>query len=440
MKKFILFTATLCLLMSICVSAKSGDIAGKYYSTDIVTTLNGVEIDSINIGGQTLISAEDMYYYAFNVAWNATDRTLRVNSISHATRGIPPAVKKSNRPSGSVLGYYYKTDIVTYLDNKPITAYNIGGRTYIHAEQMRDFGYEVVWNADERTLAVTSPDRVGYDYIISLSSGVQCTDRETQRGVGSFSITYTKDGIVATDDANCFDLNMSEHNGKYVFLMQFYQNYPYTSVLGNLGGVSYGYESNPLCDPAEKYDAVNNLLKISINGQGAKRVTVSNGGGNGHSDFCITVYDLPRYKLDEIEEIYISIGEVQGEPYEIAFPDKVEKAEILDMLFKNPNDYVVITYKTDDYYIVHMRESKQLGAVKDRIYIVDRQTRERSDDILDAVRKIDGFNYATFSVHSTYITKDENYFRFSLTSKDKKADFSVQIDNPYVELLAQSPR
>jgi len=41
-------------------AARPGDIAGQYYSTDIRTYLNGVEIDAINIGGQTLISGEDM--------------------------------------------------------------------------------------------------------------------------------------------------------------------------------------------------------------------------------------------------------------------------------------------------------------------------------------------------------------------------------------------
>ena len=47
--------------------AKSGDIAGKYYSTDIKTYLTGAQIDAINIGGQTLISAEDMQYHSFFV-------------------------------------------------------------------------------------------------------------------------------------------------------------------------------------------------------------------------------------------------------------------------------------------------------------------------------------------------------------------------------------
>ncbi|MBQ8837058.1 MAG: hypothetical protein IJ002_06090 [Clostridia bacterium] len=439
MKKFTFLLVTLCLLMTICVSAKSGDIAGKYYSTDIVTTLNGVEIDAINIGGQTLISAEDMYYYSFTVRWDANERTLRVNSIKHAENGIPPEVKKSSKPSGSVLGYYYETDIVTYLDNKPITAYNIGGRTYIHAEQMRDFGYEVIWNADERSLAITSPDRAGNTYSISLSRGVE----GTERGVGAFSITYTKNGVIATDDANCFGMSMS-CGETYNFSMSFYQNYRPTDLHSKLMKVAcYQYESGFECDPSEKYDEVNELLKISINGHEAKQIAVRSGAGNGHVDFSITVSGLPKYKADEIEEIRISIGEVQGEPYEMLFPkdeETAEKEELLGKLLKNPYDFIKYTYSTDDYYIVHMRESKQLGAVKDRIYVVNRKTGECSEDILEQVRALDGFNYDTFSIYAVRMTDENQYFRFSLFFKDKTADFNMRIDKAYVELLAQSPR
>ena len=57
----LLMTALLLISFVLPISAaRPGDIAGKYYSTDIVTTLNGAQIDAINIGGQTLISAEDM--------------------------------------------------------------------------------------------------------------------------------------------------------------------------------------------------------------------------------------------------------------------------------------------------------------------------------------------------------------------------------------------
>ena len=133
MNKFLFSHKICCILLAAIIGistaafAKSGDIAGEYYSTDIITSLNGYEIDAINIGGQTLISAEDMQYYSFEVIWNAAERLLSVEKTLHAANGIPPAVEHSALPSGTPIGNYFETDIVTTLDSLPITAYNIGG-------------------------------------------------------------------------------------------------------------------------------------------------------------------------------------------------------------------------------------------------------------------------------------------------------------------------
>ena len=177
MKKTIVFAVSALFICSGSVFAAPGDIAGQYYSTDIRTTLNGEEIDSINIGGKTLISAEDMIYYSFGVYWNPDARTLEVYRVSHASNGAPPAVEKNNYPAGTVKGNYYDTDIITYLDGKPVTAYNIGGRTYILAEQMRDFGYEVIWDETGRTLDIVSPDRAGYEYTIPMTFDEAVTEQ-----------------------------------------------------------------------------------------------------------------------------------------------------------------------------------------------------------------------------------------------------------------------
>ena len=157
-----LLTALTIVLMAMCVhcmsvSAEVGDIAGQYYSTDIHTILNGNEIDSINIGGQTLINAEDMEYYYFSVNWDGEARQLDINKTSDETSGKPPVIKKSNYPSGMILGNYYETDIVTRLDGTPVTAYNTGGKTYILATDMRNSGYIVDWSEIERRVTITNP-------------------------------------------------------------------------------------------------------------------------------------------------------------------------------------------------------------------------------------------------------------------------------------------
>ncbi len=326
MKKILCIMLFIIILVLPCFSyAQVGDVAGQYYWTDIATFLNGCEIDSINIGGQTLISAEDMHYYSFNVWWFPNERVLDVYSTAHAVNGAPPKIVDFNNTGfkiGDVRGNYYETDIVTQLDGKEITSYNVGGRTYIHAEQMADFGYVVKWNEQERKLFVTSPDRAGYVYDIPMTTDKQ----KTEEGTGSFSIVYSDGKTVATGDADYFISNLSLlRDGSYRFDMKFYQNgglYYSTELQNKLNPlVSSGYGVDEPIDPAEKYSLINDIVKISVNGNDAKKIRVDCGKGNGHHDYTFVLTDLPRYRKDEIKEFKVSVGDASGESYEIEITD-----------------------------------------------------------------------------------------------------------------------
>lgn len=133
---------------------QAGGAAGDYYSTDIVTTVNGSVIESINIGGRTLVSAEALDGHGFKVVWNGTARTL---DLTRAEATAAPAAPGGSAPAkpGVKIGSYYNTDIVTSLDGRRIDAWNTGGRTWICAEDMGGYGYSVVWDAADRTLTVT---------------------------------------------------------------------------------------------------------------------------------------------------------------------------------------------------------------------------------------------------------------------------------------------
>lgn len=292
---------------SFAAQAPIGAVAGSYYSTDIVTTLNGEEIHAINIGGQTLISAEDMRHYGFSVVWDSDNRTLSVYRLFHSKDTAPPTVSRTDLPTGTVLGYYYVTDIVTCLDDTPITAYNIGGRTYILAEEMRDFGYEVLWNPSERSLSITSPDRAGYMYSIPLSQAivtdVPCT--------GSFSLLYTPQGITTTGDADYMDMIFSGQKDGCCFLLSFYQTkalFASVSLIETLNQLCWDGPVITASSPEEKDDLVRQHLEIFINGQKAEQVSVTAGQGNGHRDYFITVHGLPRYKQDQIQNISIRLN------------------------------------------------------------------------------------------------------------------------------------
>lgn len=314
----LLLTASL----SITAFAKTGDIVGKYYSTDIKTYLNGSEIEAINIGGQTLISAEAMQYYGFHVYWHPEERTLTIDESRIPSNEIPPQVTHSSTSVGVPIGNYYETDIITYLDNETITAYNTGGKTYIHAEAMRDFGYRVKWLATERKLDIKSPVKSGpvksgYVYDIRLLSGKP----QTQEGTGSFSVKYTKDSLLGSGDTDYLDLSMHSSGKDYNFTIAFYQNdglFYSTALMDRLRQLCYdGFNVETPCDKSEKYDLVNQNIEICINGHKANKVSVTSGAGNGHRDFYVTAEDLPAFEKDSITEIIFTVGNPSGEPHKI---------------------------------------------------------------------------------------------------------------------------
>ena len=291
-------------------AANSGDVAGDYYSTDIITTLNGAEIDAINIGGETLISAEDMRYFGHSVYWDANERTLHITETTAQVKN-PPAVSRSSKPSGSVLGNYYVTDIVTYLDGTPITAYNIGGRTYIHAEAMREWGYIVNWFGNTRRLEITSPKPAGYVYHIPLTQGTE--KQEGDAAVGAFSVTLTQGGVETTGDADFFDLSMHSDGGGYTFSMAFYQysGLFYSGALFRLLDplVSQSYDGSVVRDPAALYDEIGKVLTVTVNGRRAEEIIISTGAGNGHRDYYIEIKGLPHLTETQIKEITITLTE-----------------------------------------------------------------------------------------------------------------------------------
>ena len=314
MRSYLSFLLAAFLLMTAFVlpvsAAHPGDVAGKYYSTDIVTTLNGAQIDAINIGGQTLISAEDMRCFGHAVIWDGKERTLRITETTAQVKN-PPAVSKSSKPSGSVMGNYYVTDIVTYLDGKPITAYNIGGRTYIHAESMREWGYIVNWFGTTRRLEITSPKPAGYVYHIPLTQGTE--KQEGDAAVGAFSVTLTQGGVETTGDADFFDLSMHSDGGGYTFSMAFYQysGLFYSGALFRLLDplVSQSYDGSVSRDPASLYDKIGEILTVTVNGHRAEEVIISTGAGNGHRDYYIEVKGLPYLTETQIKEITITLTE-----------------------------------------------------------------------------------------------------------------------------------
>ena len=59
---------------------------------------------------------------------------------------------------GDIIGYAKYTDISAYINHYPISSYNINDYTAIVAEDLQNYGFDVVWDANARTLSVTRRD------------------------------------------------------------------------------------------------------------------------------------------------------------------------------------------------------------------------------------------------------------------------------------------
>lgn len=132
-----------------------GDIAGKIYATDIKTCINGVWVESYNIGGKTVVIVEDItnqYQY-----WDEI-RTLEIYDFN--PERLVSGENSNNKKSGTVIGDIYETDIITYFRGKGLTSYSLDGRMAVVVEELgedntfSDIGGRYVWSESLRTLNV----------------------------------------------------------------------------------------------------------------------------------------------------------------------------------------------------------------------------------------------------------------------------------------------
>lgn len=58
-----------------------------------------------------------------------------------------------------IIGDVLSTDVIAYIDKMPIRCYNYANSTYVLAKDLRNYGFEVTWNGDARTVNITLPEK-----------------------------------------------------------------------------------------------------------------------------------------------------------------------------------------------------------------------------------------------------------------------------------------
>lgn len=163
MKKILLIILTMMIFSTVNVLAANGDIVGNIYSTDIKACINGVWVDSYNIGGKTVVVVEDItnqfrYYDAL--------RTLIIDDLApeRLVSGRNTGIQKP----GNVIGNIYETDIKTYYRGKELTSYSLNGKMAIVIEELgadntfSKIGGKFIWNPNNRTIVLESMYRYPY--------------------------------------------------------------------------------------------------------------------------------------------------------------------------------------------------------------------------------------------------------------------------------------
>ena len=84
MKKILIFILIFAMITPATVTlAANGDVVGHIYSTDIRAFINGVEVESYNIGGKTAVVIEDIIAEnSHGYIYDDNSRTLKFFSLS----------------------------------------------------------------------------------------------------------------------------------------------------------------------------------------------------------------------------------------------------------------------------------------------------------------------------------------------------------------------
>ena len=77
---------------------------------------------------------------------------------------------------GDIIGEVLYTDIVTVLDGKTIPSVNIGGRTAIIVEDLSDYGYDVTWSNETRTLDVKTNEQINSTAVSIITGMIMLPD------------------------------------------------------------------------------------------------------------------------------------------------------------------------------------------------------------------------------------------------------------------------
>ncbi|MBR2593062.1 MAG: hypothetical protein IKD83_00360 [Firmicutes bacterium] len=123
------------------VTCFAGNLGYAKY-TNIVAYINHYPIKSYNYNGKTLIAAEELKYFGFDVEWNEYKRTLKIsrNDKTKISDSVPAVFATDPGDIGKNELLITDTDVKVYIHDKQIESYGgLSGYTLINMEDLNRF-------------------------------------------------------------------------------------------------------------------------------------------------------------------------------------------------------------------------------------------------------------------------------------------------------------
>lgn len=292
-----------------------GTVVDHVLYTDIQAYLDGMPIQSYCAGGKTVVAAEDLLNYGFDVKWNSETRALGIYLNTKGKEVTADYVPEVNtHPIGAIAGDVLATDIVVYVTDYwgrsyEIPSWNIGTQTVVDMNDLAvAFAREYSWSQEERALRMDSKRYTAWSYDISAQ---EMTD-ELKHG---FAVKAVKgdDGALQVEyegEAGAVeDLTVSSTGVSF----SVYQRVTNDSAVTGLSVDVATFDperDNIIQNKQENTDRrreeLEKFFQVRIDGA-TKQGELWRGHGNGHTDYSFR-FDNPT-NLEDLNEIYIVVGE-----------------------------------------------------------------------------------------------------------------------------------
>lgn len=160
MKKLIIFFAVIIATLSIGSIAYASEVLGDAVYSDIVTYINHYPIQSFSFNGETLIAAEDLRHFGYDVKWNEYKWTLSITRNDNNTIDVPNVTRPNASEIGKKAFTVTTTDVGVYIGEQKIPSYGgINGYTLIDANDLIYLdNVSVIWTPEVRALKIWVED------------------------------------------------------------------------------------------------------------------------------------------------------------------------------------------------------------------------------------------------------------------------------------------